>query len=143
MLNRALRIENIEILYLFRFIIKDIFEQLKQHQCQIIITVYRGQLMSTNELNMFRQWDNRLISINSFFSTSLSRQTALHFVRLNENIDDLHRILFEIRGDFDSSLQCLHNALEIQQKSFSKHYIDTSRLYHSIANIYSLKGKNH
>jgi hypothetical protein len=43
MLNKVLRKQNIDILFLFRFFIRDIRRELKQNQCQYPIRVYRGQ----------------------------------------------------------------------------------------------------
>ncbi len=45
MLNKALRVQNIEVLFLFRFVIVDIYQQLKENQCQSSVRVYRGQVL--------------------------------------------------------------------------------------------------
>ncbi|CAF0880744.1 unnamed protein product [Adineta ricciae] len=96
MLNKALRVQNIEILFLFRFVINDIYRQLKQHQCASPVRVYRGQVMSSDELEILRRSTGKLISINSFFSTSLDRQTTSAFL---PSSSDLHRVLFVIDAD--------------------------------------------
>jgi len=74
MLNKALRVQNIDLLFLLRFVIGDIYQQLKQ-------------VMSIDELNTLRQSIDNLISINSFFSTSLNS---------SEITSDLCRVLFVI-----------------------------------------------
>ena len=51
MLNKALRVQNIDLLFLFRFVIGDIYQQLKQYQQQSPICIYRGQVISIDELN--------------------------------------------------------------------------------------------
>ena len=99
MLNKALRVQNIDLLFLFRFVIADIYRQLKQNQCQIPVRVYRGQVMSDEELNLLQQSINEFISINSFFSTSLDRHKALGFLNSFEITIDLHRVLFDIDAD--------------------------------------------
>ncbi|CAF1200306.1 unnamed protein product [Adineta steineri] len=100
LLNKSLRIQNIDLLFTLRFLIRDIEQQLQQHQCSSPITVYRGQLISIEELELLKQSKGKLISMNSFLSTSLNRNTAL--VYLNTNMNDntrLQRILFEIDAD--------------------------------------------
>jgi len=52
LLNKALRMQNINLLFLFRFFIRDIQRQLGQYQCSSSIRVYRGQLMSNEELQV-------------------------------------------------------------------------------------------
>jgi len=99
MLNKALRVQNIDLLFLFRFVIGDIYQQLKQYQQESPIRVYRGQVMSIDELNTLRQSINNFISINSFFSTSTNRHKALHFLNSSEITSDLCRILFIIDAD--------------------------------------------
>jgi tetratricopeptide (TPR) repeat protein len=99
MLNKALRVQNIDLLFLFRFVISDIYHQLKQNQCKSSIRVYRGQVMSSDELDILRQSINELISINSFFSTSIDRHKAVGFLNGSGIINGLHRVLFVIDAD--------------------------------------------
>ena len=99
MLNKALRVQNIDLLFLFRFVIGDVYRQLKQNQCQTSVRVYRGQVMSNEELNIIQQSVNEFISINSFFSTSLDRSKALRFLQGSDVSSELHRVLFDIDAD--------------------------------------------
>jgi tetratricopeptide (TPR) repeat protein len=96
LLNKALRIRNIDLLYLFRFFIRDIENQLKQSQCLSSTRVYRGQLMSSDELIELKNALGEYISINSFFSTSLNRTKAIQFLNSYSFSNDLHKVLFEI-----------------------------------------------
>ena len=100
MLNRALRNFNIYQLFLFRFLIRDIHDQLlrlKSPSLSSIQTLYRGQSISQIELNTFRQSVNKIISMNSFLSTSLERDVCLFML---ENGDDSRQwVLFEINLD--------------------------------------------
>jgi tetratricopeptide (TPR) repeat protein len=101
MLNRALRTQDIDLLYLFRVIIADIYEQLKCYQCRSTIQVYRGQLMSEEELNRLQQSKGEFISINSFFSTTKCKRTATKFLKhpLDSNNVNLQQVLFIIDAD--------------------------------------------
>jgi tetratricopeptide (TPR) repeat protein len=96
MLNRALRTQNIHLLFLFRFLIRDLENQLKDNRCTSRLTVYRGQLMSNKEFETLKKSVEELISINSFLSTSLDRSSAYSFLR---DSNDLERVLFEIDAD--------------------------------------------
>ena len=98
-LNKALRVQNIDLLFLLRFVISDIYRQLKQYQYQSSICVYRGQVMSIDELNTLRQSIGNFISINSFFSMSTIRQEALNFLYNTEITNDLCRVLFIINAE--------------------------------------------
>ncbi|CAF1122140.1 unnamed protein product [Adineta steineri] len=99
LLNKALRIQNIDFLFLFRFFIRDIEQQLYENQYLLPIRVYRGQLMSSDELNILKKSQNKLISINSFLSTSCNRQIALFFLGSSPYNDTYERVLFEIDAD--------------------------------------------
>lgn len=99
LLNKALRIHDIDLLFLFRFFINDIHQQLKQLQCSTKMRVYRGQLMSKKELYVLEKSIGQLISMNSFFSTSGDRDLALFFLGNVSASDASHRILFEIDVD--------------------------------------------
>ena len=98
-LNKALRVQNIDLLFLFRFVISNIHRQLEQNQCQTPVHVYRGQLMSDDELNLLRGSINEFISINSFFSTTLDRSKALNFLKSFAISADFHYVLFDIDAD--------------------------------------------
>jgi hypothetical protein len=78
-LNKALRTQNIDLLFLFRFFIRDLEQQLEQYQCSIHIRIYRGQFMSHDELKSLQSAIGEFISINSFFSTTIDRDVALFF----------------------------------------------------------------
>jgi hypothetical protein len=41
LLNKSLRVQNIELLYLFRFFIRDVEQELKNNRCSLPIQVYR------------------------------------------------------------------------------------------------------
>ncbi|CAF3077890.1 unnamed protein product [Rotaria sp. Silwood2] len=99
MLNKALRVQNTELLLLFRFVIHDIYHGLKKHQCQNPVRVYRYQAMSADELYSLQRSIGQFISINSFFSTSTNRNVALKFLKRSLISNDLHRILFDITAD--------------------------------------------
>lgn len=96
MLNQALRTQDINILFLFRFFIRDIYEQLKQNQCSSPVRVYRGQKLSIDEVANLQRSIDDFISINSFFSTSIDRNKAFEFIEDADISKGVLRVLFEI-----------------------------------------------
>ena len=98
-LNAALRTQNIHMMYLYRSFIYDIFRQLKHHQAQDALQVYRIQLISSEELNILQKSSGKLISVKSFFSTSTNKSTALSFFGKSKASKGLERVLFEIDAD--------------------------------------------
>ncbi|CAF1192598.1 unnamed protein product [Rotaria sordida] len=53
-LNKALRVRNIDLLYSFRFFIRDLRMQLEQNQWSSRVIVYRDQFMSKDEIEFLR-----------------------------------------------------------------------------------------
>ena len=100
-LNRALRTQDFDMLFLFRFFIRDIHQRLKALQGASPVCVYRGQLISTVELEILRQSIGEYISMNSFLSTTQDRHLAVHFLgdSAMETNDIEQRVLFEIEAD--------------------------------------------
>jgi tetratricopeptide (TPR) repeat protein len=96
-LNKAFRVQNIDVLYAMRVFIRDIRNQLVEQQNTASVSlakVYRGQLMSKSELESFQI--DELISMNSFFSTTLERSHALFLLPDGGLQGDLVSVLFEI-----------------------------------------------
>ena len=100
LLNKALRVQNIDLLFLFRFFIRDIQVRLDQLKCLSVVSVYRSQLLSDKELTMLKNSVGRLISMNSFISTTRNRELALFMLGDSEvPSHNLKRVLFEIEAD--------------------------------------------
>ena len=101
-INKALRIQDVDMIFLFRFIIRDIDDLLKQlqhNQSKNPIRVFRGQLISSDELEKLRQDVGKLLSMNSFFSASMIREQALMFLNKHLVPQNIQRVLFEIDAD--------------------------------------------
>ena len=99
LLNKALRTQNIDLLFLFRFFIRDLSKQLEQYRCLSQVQTFRGQFMANDEFKMLRDAVGQFISINSFFSTTFDRNVALFFLGESNAPDGLQRVLFEIDAD--------------------------------------------
>ncbi|CAF0828243.1 unnamed protein product [Adineta ricciae] len=101
-LNQSLRTRNIELILLFGFFIRDLNEQLQLlagEQPKTTLILYRGQWMSKTEVEQIERCQNQLISINSFFSTSLNPTVASLFLASTNNSDDRERVLFKMEVD--------------------------------------------
>ncbi|CAF1293789.1 unnamed protein product [Rotaria sordida] len=124
-LNKALRIQDFDMLFLLRFFITDLSKQLNKEydRClremptRDIIRVYRGQAIHVNELKLIKASIGEFISMNSFLSTSLRRSTALSFVNTIELHDEIDRVLFEIDIDPRAKTKAFSN---IDQLSYFK-----------------------
>ncbi|CAM4789223.1 unnamed protein product [Rotaria magnacalcarata] len=103
LVNKALRTEDVELLYLFRFFIVDLSSQLEHEWQRLyngkteILTLYRGQAMLTEEFDKLNKSVGIIISTNGFFSTTKDNQVALGFIASHS--DEQKRILFEIKVD--------------------------------------------
>jgi len=107
-LNKALRFQDFDTLFAFRFFITDIAKQIKNEYEKSIrinnnreyIHVYRGQSIGNSELQLMKNNIGKYLSMNSFFSTSLTRSIALDFLHSLPIVNDLQqRILFQIKID--------------------------------------------
>ncbi|CAF2028864.1 unnamed protein product [Rotaria magnacalcarata] len=78
--NKALRVRNTDLIFLFRTVIRDIYEQLRSNQCQERVTVYRGQISSIVEYTKLQKSPGSTISLNSFLSTSINREIAVNLL---------------------------------------------------------------
>ncbi|CAF4975036.1 unnamed protein product [Rotaria sp. Silwood1] len=99
LINKTLRVQNIDMMFLLRFHIRDIQQQLAQHQCQSPVRVYREQLMSTQEVERLLSSVDQLISTNTILSTSLERMIAEFFFSDQLPPPDFEIILFIIDAD--------------------------------------------
>ena len=135
MLNKALRIQHVHLLYLFRFVIIDMKRQIEKHQCQLPICVYRSQLMSKDEIQMLEKSVGQYVSINSFFSTSFDYHRARSFIFNGIQTNEMQRVLFEI--DADSQLKNIQPFADISSTSY---YPEEREVLFMIGSIFRLVG---
>ncbi|CAF4259660.1 unnamed protein product, partial [Rotaria sordida] len=101
-INKALRTKNLSLIYKFRFIIKDLHNQLTlAHNQQFVpnsnsITTYRGQLLKQDELNTLKENVHGVLIINTFLSTTYDEEVALSFAGDGERRPFLESVLFEM-----------------------------------------------
>ncbi|CAF3208965.1 unnamed protein product [Rotaria sp. Silwood2] len=96
-LNKAFRVDNTNLLYVFHSFIHDLHQQLQQCQCKSFVRVYRGQLITHDELEHLQRSIGHYISMNSLLSTSLNRNLAIFYLGETKHSSmKLKRILFDI-----------------------------------------------
>jgi hypothetical protein len=98
-INTALRQEDIHMMFLWRSFLFDMYHQLHESQSQHQIKVYRGQTISKSELETLKKRIGKLVSLNSFWSTSNNCQVAALFADTGAKSDDMASVLFEIEAD--------------------------------------------
>ena len=101
--NKALRTEDLDQLYIFRFFISDLCKSLLQ-EFQFIkeyeprVTLYRGTRITIEECQRLKENEGHLVSMNGFLSTSLSKDVALSFMSSTTEQTN-QAVLFEIECD--------------------------------------------
>ena len=103
MLNRALRNLEADIIINMGFFIRDLHRQIQElHRKQISnyhgkpFVVYRGQGLSTTDLEKLQKRKGGLISFNSFLSTSKKREVPLDFAKYAVGKTNMAGILFKM-----------------------------------------------
>jgi tetratricopeptide (TPR) repeat protein len=94
MLNKALRIQEIDTLYALRFFIQHLHNQLSQLSKQSFIgntiNLYRGQTMYKDEFEKLKTNPGGLFSCSNFLSTSEDIETAMYFAL--KSLDDVNKV---------------------------------------------------
>ncbi|CAF3405344.1 unnamed protein product [Rotaria sp. Silwood1] len=112
LLNKAIRTENIDLLFACRFFIVDLHNQLDSLHTQFreniqlhkmdTLTVYRGQHMTMEDFAKLRANIGKLVSTNSFLSTSTSNQVAMIYAGDGLSPPNMHSVLFQITVDLNA-----------------------------------------
>jgi tetratricopeptide (TPR) repeat protein len=121
MMNKALRVQDFDMLFALRFFITDIAKQIKSEyekfirtsDTRNIIQVYRGQVIGNDELELMKNNIGEFLSMNSFLSTSHDRSTALRFAQLTPLSDGIQRIIFQIEIDPRLQTKAFSNITQI------------------------------
>ncbi|CAF1039811.1 unnamed protein product [Didymodactylos carnosus] len=107
MLNKALRAQNIDFIFNYRFFIIDLYNTLlKLHSSPSAVkavNVYRGQMMSVEELQKLLNNVGGFISINTFLSTTIDCGVASEFSGTGAGRPLFESIVFDIEVTEDSA----------------------------------------
>ncbi|CAF3824765.1 unnamed protein product [Rotaria sordida] len=106
-INKALRTEDVSVLYQFRFYIMDLSEQLEMKFLELkkkqkdVLRLYRYSQLNFNEVKNFQRNIGNLISTNEYLLTSNQRSAACDFAIKSPKRDDFERVLFEYQVDLN------------------------------------------
>ncbi|CAF0775866.1 unnamed protein product [Adineta steineri] len=103
LLNKALRTEDIDLLFTFRFFIIDLCSAIEQEN-QLLknrgtLTLYRGTQVPREEFEKIKENIGKTISTNGFLSTSRNIDVSLAFISINSQSNDFTWVLFEIKAN--------------------------------------------
>jgi hypothetical protein len=104
MLNRSLRIQDIEVLLKMGFFIHDLDRQItqlykEQSKDQSPFTVYRGQGILLSDFDKIKNSEGGLISFNNFLSTSLDSDVSSEFTLSAYTNPNVVAVLFQMQID--------------------------------------------
>ncbi|CAF4052276.1 unnamed protein product [Rotaria sp. Silwood1] len=108
LLNKALRIEDIDMLYKLRFFITDVYNKLSELHNEFIqksrehssnLIVYRGQSIATDEFRTIQTNVGNIMSINTFLSTTTDKDVAIMYAGNGSERPALESLIFEINVD--------------------------------------------
>ncbi|CAF1192124.1 unnamed protein product [Didymodactylos carnosus] len=137
MMNKALRSQDIDVLYKLRFFIKHLHNQLAELHSQSNnqpMVLYRGQAMSSEQLNQnLKENVGGLLSVSEFLSTTDDKSVALSFASQNLNRAQIAAVFFEIEIDPTIKPNPFAN---IQQQSFFK---TESEILFSMGSVFRIK----
>ncbi|CAF0860269.1 unnamed protein product [Adineta steineri] len=116
MVNEALRVNDLSTLYAMRVFIKDVHKQIVEISTNLretsLSTLYRGQRMLIEEFERIKNNPGGLLSISSFWSTSVDENVAQFFTG---NFDNMVAVIFVIH--IDSSVRTTTFFANIEKES--------------------------
>ena len=108
MINRALKLYDMEILNKIAFFIRDLHQQIKYLHSKSLnnnkILVYYGQGISHDQFNQLSLNIDGLISFNNFLWTTIDKEISFHYALQSENDFHLTPVLFQIEIDCSKTL---------------------------------------
>ena len=101
LLNRALRIQDIQVILKMGFFLRDVHRHLEELYSKLdqnkIITVYRGKTMSNAEFDEIKnKQDGGLLAFNTFLSTSINENVSLQFAQKSLKKPNTVGVLFQL-----------------------------------------------
>ncbi|CAF4019699.1 unnamed protein product, partial [Rotaria sp. Silwood1] len=103
LLNKALRTEDLGLLYIFRFFVIDLCAAIETDNLRLreksVLTLFRGANIPNEELEKLERNKGQVISTNGFLSTSRSIEVSLRFIKQTPTANNDRPVLFEIEAD--------------------------------------------
>jgi hypothetical protein len=95
--NKALREQDIDILFTLRFLLVDIHAQLIENQTLSSLNVFKLQLMSKSQMEDLKANPGQLIIVHGFLFASTNMSQLMSTLT---NSDQFETVLFDIEADF-------------------------------------------
>ena len=144
LINKALRTEDVQALYLYRYYIVDLctclaenYEILRDYYTLTpTLKLYRGMKQPREEVQRLQDSKEQLISTNAFFSASRNRKVAEAYAGAGSEqlvANDLESIIFEINVDFQSNKACFADV------SFYSPFPDEEEILFDFATVFEIK----
>lgn len=144
-LNEILRSTDVNNMFKCRHFFIDLYQQLNGIYRELINSClytredkfYRGHIMSREELETIRQSIGRIISINTFFSTTTSFQIALVFADSFQQTEDCLSVIFCI----ENTSFLAHQRPYANISQFSN-YLDEEEVLFAMGSIFRIQAVN-
>ncbi|CAF3028586.1 unnamed protein product [Rotaria sp. Silwood2] len=111
--------------------------QLKVYRHSLPVRLYRGQLMTLEELQLLKKSENQLISMNSFLSTTMNHKVASFYLGSPDSESDLQKVLFDI--DADPNQDGIRSFADVSNMS---EYPDDEEVLMMLGSVFRLNGVN-
>ena len=148
LINKALRTEDIEVLYKFRFYIVDLCnslaeksELLREYRSASVLQVYRGMKHSYEEIERLKSSIGQLISANAFFSASRSKKVAQIYAGVGNNIrtqSDLQSVIFEIEINMEATRPVI-----VADVSCESQFYDEEEVLFDLGTVFEIESINY
>ena len=150
MLNRALRLMEVDLIIKMGFFLKDLYndivalhsEQFGGQHCPKSFIVYRGQGLSKTDFNKLQQTQDGLLSFNNFLSTSLDRAVSFAFAESVHCAPNMMGVLFEITIDSSILLSPFANIENVSNYEGEEEILISMHSIFRIGQIKHIDGNN-
>lgn len=145
LINKALRTEDVELLYTYRFYLIDLCSQLAMNhefvlECYNSLTLYRGAKLTLDEIHRLKDSIGHLISTNGFLSTSQNRHVAEMYAGIgvpNPNIgqNNLESVIFEI--NYNTTMQ---SSTIVANITYASRFRDEEEFLFDLGTVFEIDG---
>ncbi|CAF0810078.1 unnamed protein product [Adineta ricciae] len=147
LINKALRTEDVEALYNYRFYVVDLCaclaencDLLREYACSSPsdkLKLYSGRKLSREEIQRLKDSEGQLISMNAFFSTSRNKNVAEVFAGIGNvsvALQELESVIFEIEVDLVSDQHVV-----LADISFYSAFKDEEEILFDLATVFEIE----
>ncbi len=137
LINKALSTRDIKQLYLFRYFIANLSNQLVEEFSkikEIKMNLYRGTIITKQEAKHFEENIGNIFAVNSYWSTARDREYALTFARKLIDHHDNVRVLFEIKCHLNDS----NGSLTFADLSFHSQFGSEQEVLFDIGSVFEI-----